>query len=174
MLTVVFLKEIRDGSMKTRVCMNGPPQRKVWKKEDEASPTLHLELVILSAGITAWERQKVRCFDIPSAFPAADTEEEVIMVLKGDFADLLTWLSPALYGPFDTKDVRGRTHLYVRLQKGFYGLMRAALLFYRKFRGKLEAYGFVVNTYYPCVANLTTTEGNQFTAVWYLDDVFAS
>lgn len=43
--------------------------------------------------------------------------------------------------------------------------MRAALLFYRKFRGELERYGFGVNPYDPCVANLTTANGNQITVV---------
>ena len=31
--------------------------------------------------------------------------------------------------------------------------MRSSLLFYRKMRGELEAYGFKINTYDPCVGN---------------------
>ena len=114
--TVVFLEEKRDGRLKTRACVNGPPQRKVWKKEDAASPTPHLESVLLTAGIAAWEGRKVRCFDIPSAFPTADTDEEVITVLKGDLTDLLIRLVPGLYAPYATKDTRGKTILYVLLQ----------------------------------------------------------
>ena len=127
--TVVFLKEKRDGSLKTRACVNGAPQQKIWKKDDAAPPTPHLESVLLTAGIAAWERRKVRCFDIPSAFPTADTNKEVIMLLKGDLADLLVQLAPGLYGPYAIKDARGRTLLFVLLQKAVYGLMRAALLF---------------------------------------------
>lgn len=163
LLTVVFLKEKRDGTLKTRACVNGASQQKLWKKEDASSPTLHLESVILSAEIAAWERRKVRCFHIPSTFSKADiTDEEVIMVLKGDLADLLIMLAPPMYGPFATNDTRGRMLLYVCLQKVVYGLMGAALLFYRNFRSELEAYGFVMNPYDPCVASLTTPEGNQF------------
>lgn len=77
---MVFLKEKRDGSLKTRACINGASQRKVGIKEDAASPTPYLESVILSAGIAAWERRKVRCFDIVSALPTADTDKEVIVV----------------------------------------------------------------------------------------------
>ena len=43
--TVVFLKEKRNGSLKTRACVNGSPQRKIWSKDDAASPTPHLESV---------------------------------------------------------------------------------------------------------------------------------
>ena len=59
LLTVVFLREKQDGRLKTRVCVNEVPQRKVWKKEGAASPTPRLKLLLLSAGIAAWERRKV-------------------------------------------------------------------------------------------------------------------
>ena len=37
--------------------------------------------------------------------------------------------------------------------------MRSSLLFYRKLRGELEAYGFKINPYDPCVGNkMVTTE----------------
>ena len=37
--------------------------------------------------------------------------------------------------------------------------MRSSLLFYRKIRGELEAYGFKINPYDPCVSNkILTTE----------------
>ena len=50
------------------------------------------------------------------------------------------------------------THiLYVRLKKTLYGLLRSSLLFYRKLRGELEAYGFRINPYDPCVGNKTVT-----------------
>ena len=172
--TVVFLKEKRDGYLKTRACVNGSSQRKIWSKDDVASPTPHLKSVLLLPGIVAWECCKVRCFDIPSAFPTTDMDEEVVMILKGDLSDLLIQLAPDLYGPYTTKDARGKTLMYVLLQKVLYGLMRSSLLFYRKFRGELEKYGFVVNPYDPCVANYTTQKGNQFTVVWHVDDVFAS
>ena len=87
--TVVFSQEKRDGSLKTRACVNGALQQKIWSKDDAASPTPHLKSVLLLAEIAAWERYEVRCFDIPSAFPTTDTNKEVIMVLKGDLTDLL-------------------------------------------------------------------------------------
>ncbi len=57
-----------------------------------------------------------------------------------------------------------------KLQKALYGLMRASLLFYRKLRKEFEDYRLVVNPYDPCVANMTTRNGNQLIAVWHVDD----
>ena len=131
-----------------------------------------MESVFLTTGISAMEGRKNRCFDIPSAFLTTDTDEDVIMVLKGELADFLVNLHPGIYTRYVIKDSRGKSLLYVRLKKALYGLMRAALLFYCKFRGELEAYGFVVNDYDPCVANYTTAKGHQMTAVWHVDDVF--
>ena len=49
--------------------------------------------------------------------------------------------------------------LYVRLKKALYGILISSLLFYRKLRGELEAYGFKINTYDPCVGKkIVTTE----------------
>ena len=43
--------------------------------------------------------------------------------------------------------------LYVQIKKALYGMLRAALLFYRKLRADLEDMGFKINFYGPCVAN---------------------
>ena len=48
-------------------------------------------------------------------------------------------------------DRKGTPILYVRLKKALYGLLISSLLFYRKIRGGLEAYGFKINPYDPCV-----------------------
>ena len=54
---------------------------------------------------------------------------------------------------------KGTPILYVRLKTSLYGLLRSSLLFYRKLRGELEAYGFNINPYDPCVGNkMVTTE----------------
>jgi hypothetical protein len=50
-----------------------------------------------------------------------------------------------------------------------YGLMRSALLFYRKLKKELLEYGFVMNPYDPCIANLKTKNRSQLTVVWHVD-----
>ena len=52
--------------------------------------------------------------------------------------------------------------LYVRLSKALYGMLRAALLFYKRPRKDLENMGFEFNPYNPCVANMTVN-GTQCT-----------
>ena len=52
---------------------------------------------------------------------------------------------------------KGTPILYVRLKKALYGILRSSLLFYRKIRGELEAYGFKINPYDPCVGNKMVT-----------------
>jgi hypothetical protein len=72
-----------------------------------------------------------------------------------------------------TVDRKGTPILYVKLQKALCGLMRAGLLFYSKLRKELKAYGFTINPYDPCVANVTTRCGKQLTVVWHVDDLMA-
>lgn len=64
--------------------------------------------------------------------------------------------------------------LCVELYKSLYGLMRSALLFYRKLRGKLIEYGSEINPYDPCVANKMTKNGKQLTVLWHINDLEAS
>ena len=58
-------------------------------------------------------------------------------------------MNPALYRPHVRIGHKGVPILYVKLNKALYGLLRAALLFYKKLRKELEAMGFVVNPYDP-------------------------
>ncbi len=46
-------------------------------------------------------------------------------------------------------------------------------MFYRKLRKELEAYGFIINPYNPCIANVITRCGKQLTVVWHVDDLMA-
>ena len=60
--------------------------------------------------------------------------------------------------------------LYVALRKAVYGTLKAALLFYQKLLGELEAVGFKLNPYDPCVAN-KEINGSQMTVCWHVDDL---
>ena len=68
----------------------------------------------------------------------------------------------AVYRRYVTTDARGNKVLYVSLRKALYGLLKSALLFYKKLWGNLQRRGFEVNPYDPCVAN-TTVDGSQLT-----------
>jgi hypothetical protein len=70
-------------------------------------------------------------------------------------------------------DRKGTAILYVKMQKAMYGLLRSALLFYKKLVAELETKGFKLNPYDPCVAN-RTVDGNQMTVCWHVDDLKVS
>ena len=57
--------------------------------------------------------------------------------------------------------------------KALYGLLRSALLFYKKLVGDLEGNGFVLNPYDPCVAN-KVINGAQMTVCLHVDNLKVS
>ena len=92
------------------------------------------------------------------------------MRLEGRLAELMVKVDPSLYRKYITTSSKGKPILYVKMHKALYGMMRSALLFYRKLVGDLEAYGFKINPYDPCVANMDIN-GSQMTVVWHVDDL---
>jgi hypothetical protein len=171
--SLLFLKEKQTGAIKGRACINRAPQREYIFKEEAASPTVSMELTFITAAIAANKKRKVRCYDVPSAFVNTDMDEDVLMVLKGELADMMVQIVPQVYKKYVTVDRKGTPILYVKLQKALYGLMKASLLFYRKLRKELEAYGFTINPYDPCIAKVTTRCGKQLTVVWHVDNLMA-
>ena len=59
------------------------------------------------------------------------------------------------------------------MNKAMYGLLKSALRFYKKLVKDLKAYGFRLNPYDPCVANMMVN-GEQHTVVWHVDDLKCS
>ncbi len=94
--------------------------------------------VFITSAIAASEKRHVRCYDVPSAFVNTDVDENVLMVLKGELADMMVHIAPQIYRKYITVDRKGTAMLYTMLQKVLYGLMRVSLLFYRKLRKELE------------------------------------
>ena len=171
--SLMFLKEKRDGQIKGRGCADGRKQRDNINKEDATSPTASNEALFLTALIAAMEGRDVGCFDIPGAFLHAETDEEVYMMLKGRLAELMVMVDPALYRKYITVNSKGESVLYVKMHKALYGMLRSALLFYRKLVGDLESDGFEANPYYPCIVN-KDVEGKQMMVLWHVDDLFVT
>jgi hypothetical protein len=89
----------------------------------------------------------VATVDIPGAFMQVDMDELVPMRLERKMVDLLLHVHPE-YGRHMTI-INGRRLLYVQLTKALYGMIRAALLFWRKLTSKLRDWGFVLNPRAP-------------------------
>jgi hypothetical protein len=67
-------------------------------------------------------------------------------------------------------DRKGAAILYLKMQKAIYGLLRSALLFYKKLVTDLESIGFKLNPYDPCVANKEVNK-TQMMVCWHVDNL---
>ena len=111
-------------------------------------------MVFITAFINAHKERDVACFDIKGAFLHADIDEVITMVLKDRLAELMVQVAPNLYRKNITVNRKGTAMiLYVKIQTSLYGLLRSALLFYKKLVADLESDGFMLNPYDSCVAN---------------------
>jgi hypothetical protein len=142
---LMFLKEKRDQSVKARMCTDGWKQRGDWTKQETTLPTVSTEAVFITAVIDAHEERDVTCFNILGAFLHADLDKDITMILKGRLAELMVKVVPNLYRKYISVDAKGSAILYVKMQKAIYGLLRSALLFYKKLVSNLESTGFKLN-----------------------------
>ena len=171
--SLMFLKEKRDKTVKARMCADGRKQRGDWTKQESTLPTVSTESVFITAVVDAHEERDVACYDIPGAFLHANSDEDITMILKGRLAELMVQVAPNLYRKYISVDRKGTAILCVKMQKAMYGLLRSALLFYKKLVAELETKGFKLNPYDPCIAN-RTVDGNQMTVCWHVDDLKVS
>ena len=88
-------------------------------------------------------------------------------------SEQIVMVYPKLYQKYVTYDNKGNDMLYAEMNKALYCMLKSSLLFYKKMRKDLEAYGFVINPYDPCVAN-DVVESHQMTVRWHVDDLKVS
>ncbi len=122
-----------------------------------------MDSVFITGAIAAHKNHDVTTMDLQGAFLKTLTDKLIFILLKGDLCKLMCRVNPKLYRRYITKNKKGDPVLYVQLYKSLYGLLRSALLFYRQLHGELEAYGFKINPYDPCIANKITNDGEQLT-----------
>jgi hypothetical protein len=151
----------------------GDKQRGTMPKIEASSPTVSTESVMLTAIIEATERRDVATIDIPNAYTQTriiDPRDKAIVRLRGKLAELMVQVAPEVYRKFVIINKKGQTVLYVRLLNVLYGILKGALLFYKKLTTDLVGIGFELNTYDPCVANKMVA-GQQMTLCWHVDDM---
>ena len=149
--SLMFLTEKRSGEIKARACANGSTQRTHIAKEEATAPTVTSEAIFIQGTIFAHEKRDVATCDIPGAFLQADNPDYVLMRLDGILAELMVQVAPSLYRKYITSNAKGKPILYVQLEKAVYGMMKSALLFYRKLVADLTSLGYEINPYdYIC------------------------
>jgi hypothetical protein len=94
------------------------------------------------------------------------------MKMVGTLAELMVKTNPKMYRQYIVQE-KGRSVLYLLLQKALYGMMKSALLFYRKLVSELKEMGFEINPYDPCIAN-KMVNSTQMTIRWHVDDLMMS
>ena len=124
---------------------------------------------MITATINALEGRDVAVVDIPGAYLSAEMDDEVHVVFVGMLADMVVVADSGLYRPFVPYET-GKSVLYIRIQKALYGCLKSALLLYEKLVGDLEAYGFSISPYDPCVANKMIGR-KQLTVCWHVDNL---
>ena len=115
--SLMFLTEKRTGEVKARGV-----QRQHVAKEEAAAPTVTSEAIFIQSTIYANENRDVATCDIPGAFLQADNPDFVLMRLDGILAELMVKIAPKLYRKYVTTNAKGRSVLYVQLEKAVYGI----------------------------------------------------
>jgi len=131
-------------------------------KAEVSSPTISLDGLMILCAIDSKEARHVVIIDISGAFLHADMEETVHMLLEGMMAELIVKLESRMYRKYVWRNKAGKPMLYVQLRKALYGMLQAALLFWRLLLDTLIEWGFTLNVYNQCVTNKTKPS-----AQWY-------
>ena len=90
--------------------------------------------------------------EVGQAYTSIDKFTKVLLQLQSDAHDL-----NVLEDLFEVDVSRlldiDKSWSDLRMLKGLYDMMKASILYYDKFRKDIEAEGYVINPYDPCVAN---------------------
>ena len=101
-----------------------------------------MESISLTMVIDAKENRDIMTADIPNAFIQAhmpdikNGEHRVIMKITGVLVDLLVKLAPDIYSSYVVFE-KGKKVLYVEVLRALYGMLVAALLWYKTLKRDL-------------------------------------
>ena len=62
-----------------------------------SSPTVANESVFITSVIAAHEKRFVRCYDVPGEFFHTESDENVLMVLRGELVEMMVHIAPQIY-----------------------------------------------------------------------------
>ena len=143
----LFLKEKRDGTLKSRTVLGGDKQWDYISKDEASLPTAYTEAVIITAIVNAKEKRDVATINIPNAFCQTvitnpDAKHRIIVRLRGPLVEMLCEIAPEVYQEYVTMNKKGEKVLLVQCTNALYGSMVASLVFYKKLVTALKSYGF--------------------------------
>ena len=103
------------------------------------SPSVALKSTFLTGIINAKEGRDIMMNDVPNAFIQAkipepgEGEDRIIMKITGVLVNLLTEIAPEVYNGHVVYK-KGTKVIYVQVLRVLYGMLKAALLWYKKFK----------------------------------------
>ena len=100
------------------------------------------ESIFFTGVVDAHEKRAIAILDISNAFLNGENDKNILMLLRGKLSEMMVQVDPIMYRKYVTYSPNGQTMIYVRLGKTLYGMLRAALLFYKRLRSDLENVGF--------------------------------
>ena len=96
-----------------------------------STPTMSLEVLMISSAIDAKEGLYAVVAVIHGAFLHVDMDTDVHMLLEGTIAELIVNLKTRLSRKYIWRNKSGKPMLYVKLRKTLLGTLQAALIFCR-------------------------------------------
>jgi hypothetical protein len=160
------MTEKHDGRIKARAVADGRSQTR-YSKEQNYSPTVKLESIMLCSMIDALEGRYVTTVDIKGAFLKARAPKDLELLVKmdGELASIFCELNPSF-------KIEEGGILYLRCLKALHGHIEAARLFYNDLDASLvKKMNFVRNQYDPCVCNRKSQNGEIITIKTHVDDL---
>ena len=88
----------------------------MMRKDESVSPTVCTDSVFITAALEAAKRRRAAVVDLPGAYLSAnmDDEEEVLIVLCGNLANMMALAAPEVYPKYVAATLDGKPILYVK------------------------------------------------------------
>ena len=177
MISLMLSTEKAEGKMKCFQVYNGKPTREWVIKENNSSPTVNNEALLINSMEDSHEHREVMGRDVTSAFlqvnlPEKEGSEQVCMKIVGELVEYLVEIAPETY----SKDIameKNKKVLYIVFLKVIYGILEAPLLWYHEILSKLKGIGFKFHPYDACVCN-RIVNGKQHMVRFHVDDILSS
>ena len=99
--------------------------------------------------IDTFEKRDVATVNIPGAFLQTKMpkgEKDVHVILDGRMAELFTKIAPETYQEYVSQKY-GQAYIYCCVNVAIYGILKSALLFWKKVSASLKMHEFKINPY---------------------------
>ena len=132
--SLLFITEKRNGDVNPRKVADSRKQCMYdsYDKADRPSPNVTTESILFTVVVDAREGREVSVLDVANAFLHAHNDERVLVLIRAKLAEMMARIDPSMYQEYVMYYKNGVPMMYVRLSKALYGMLRDALLFYKR------------------------------------------